>query len=171
MMLVASVLGRTPELAEAALERFAEAHGEVCFVSEPLPFRWTDYYRPELGPDPTRRFVALEPLLSDPSRLPEIKRGAARLEVTLARRGQRRPVNVDPGLLNENQLVLASTKPRAHRIYLGRGVWADLMLIHRQGGFTPLPWTYPDYADGETLGLFNRLRELYLASRRGTAAR
>jgi hypothetical protein len=39
------------------------------------------------------------------------------------------------------------------------------MLVHEQGGYAALPWTYPDY-DRELRPCMNRLRELYLAMRR-----
>lgn len=168
-LLLASVLGLTTELVDRAVRHFADQFGASIFDSDPLAFDYTDYYSDELGPQPARRFVALKPLLDDPSRLAEIKRATCRMEVSLGRRGGARQVNIDPGYLTADKLVLASTKPRAHRIYLGRGVHADLMLIYRDGAYCPLPWTYPDYASAELLQLMARLRELYLATRREPA--
>jgi hypothetical protein len=77
-------------------------------------------------------------------------------------------VNIDPGLLNEHQLIMASTKLRSHRIYMDRGIYADLMLLHTASGYTALPWTYPDYGEQGQRELFARLRRLYLAIRRMT---
>ena len=152
---------------DAAIERLAEHLGPPCFTSGGLPFAWTDYYGAELGQDPSRRLIAFEDPV-DPARLAEIKRFTCRLEVAMSRPGGRatRQVNIDPGLLNESQVVVASTKPRAHRIYLGQGVYGDLMLIWRQGGYAPLEWTYPDYAEAQLRDLFDKLRELHLARRR-----
>ena len=165
-LLVASVLGATPELVSLAVERMAEQFGELVFVSEPLAFSWTEYYGDELGPEPARRFLAVRELLDDPSRLCNIKRACCRLEVALGRPGGGRQVNIDPGYLNARQLVVASTKPRGHRIYLGRGVHADLMLLHSGDGYGAMPWTYPDYASPDLMAMFASLREIYLASLR-----
>jgi hypothetical protein len=164
-LIVASVLGRTAALVDQACARFSEQFGVLAYVSEPLDFPWTDYYRDELGDSPTRRIVALD-RLEDTSRLVELKRATSRLEVGLARVGGPRQVNIDPGTLGAEQLVLASTKPRGHRVHLGRGVYAELTLIWEQGAFAPLPWTYPDYASPELRELFGRLRELLLETRR-----
>jgi hypothetical protein len=163
-LVVASVLGRTLERVNAAVEGFCGRFGVLGFASEPLPFSWTDYYRDELGSSPVRRIIALEQPL-DPAGLVELKRFSCRLEVTLSR-PESRDVNIDPGVLNQHQLVLASTKPRAHRIYLGHGIYGDLMLVQRGDGFAALEWTYPDYADAQVREIFDRLRALYLAKRR-----
>ena len=42
-----------------------------------------------------------------------------------------RPLNLDPGYLTLGKLVLASTKDFAHRIYLGRGIYAEMTLFYR----------------------------------------
>lgn len=157
-MLVASVLGRDLHLVNAAVDAFARRFGRLAQVSASLPFTWTDYYGDELGPAPARRLVALEPLLDDPARLAAIKRECARLEVSLGRAGQGRRVNIDPGYLSPGQLVLASTKASPHRIYLDHGVHAELTLIWQEGDYTPLPWTYPDYADAGLRGILVSLR-------------
>jgi len=46
------------------------------------------------------------------------------------------------------KLVLASMKHFAHRIYLGRGVYAEVTLLWSRGRWRPLEWTFPDYASG-----------------------
>jgi hypothetical protein len=168
--LIASILGRDLAAVDRAVSGFAGQFGDLAYLSEPLQFSWSNYYRDELGEHPARRFLALKRLL-DPADLPQIKRRTSRLEVAMARPGGAREVNIDPGLLNADQLVVASTKPRRHRIYLGRGIYADLMLLHGEDGFEPMPWTYPDYADPGLRGLFERFRGLYLATRRSERRR
>ena len=59
--------------------------------------------------------------------------------------GVPRPVNIDPGLVNDCRVILASTKDYAHRIYRGGGVWEEITLIYRHGAYETLPWTYPDF--------------------------
>jgi hypothetical protein len=62
--------------------------------------------------------------------------------------GPPRPVNLDVGYVDSPKLVLASMKNFAHRLYLGRGVYAEVTLLYRRGLWTPLEWTFPDYASG-----------------------
>jgi len=162
---LASVLGRDQSATDAAVGALVHRFGEPAFVSRVMAFPWTSYYRDELGSEPVRRIVVLA-APTDPSQLAALKRTTCRMEVALSRPGAPRAVNIDPGVLNESQLVLASTKPRAHRIYLGQGIYGDLMLLRQQAGFAALPWTYPDYADAEVRILLDRIRSLLLLRRR-----
>lgn len=136
-------------------------YGPVDFVSEPLPFDFTDYYEPEMGRGLLRRIVSFRPLIA-PDRLPEVKLWTNTLEARhLNERGGRR-VNIDPGYLAASKFILATGKDYSHRVYLGEGIYGDLTLIFNQGAFTPLPWTYPDYATQPLIGLLNLLRKCYL---------
>jgi hypothetical protein len=78
-----------------------------------------------------------------------------------------RPVNLDPGLLTLEALNLATTKPHYHRLYLSKGVFGELTLIYRQGGFEPLPWTYPDYREKWATVFFEKVRKEMLEEMRG----
>jgi hypothetical protein len=71
-------------------------------------------------------------------------------------------LNIDPGLLSAERLVLATGKNYSHRIYLGQGIFGDLTLIYERGSFRPLAWTYPDYRQEEAIWMFNKIRERYL---------
>lgn len=164
-VIVASVLGRDLSSTNAAVQAVAEKVGGLSYVSRALPFPWTGYYSGELGESPVRRIIAGRE--GDSAELATLKRTTCRLEVVLGRPGAPREVNIDPGVLNEHQLVVASTKPRAHRIHVGQGIYADLMLVARGGGgLAPLPWTYPDYAHDAVRMIFDGLRALLLAGRR-----
>ena len=59
-------------------------------------------------------------------------------------------------------MVLASGKNYAHRIYLSKGIYADLTLIYRDKNYQPLAWTYPDYGETEVRRWLRALREKYL---------
>ncbi|MFN3467301.1 MAG: DUF4416 family protein, partial [Candidatus Brocadiales bacterium] len=46
-----------------------------------------------------------------------------------------RPVNIDPGYLTSSKLVLASTNDYSHRIYLKKGIYAEVTLRYVKGAF------------------------------------
>jgi hypothetical protein len=83
--------------------------------------------------------------------------------------GQRR-VNIDPGYLAKAHLILATGKGYTHRPYLRDGIYADVTLMYRDKKFHSLPWTYPDYAGEEMMGMLVRIREKYILQLRGKAA-
>ena len=133
--------------------------GAVDMISAWLPFNYTSYYESEMGAPLYRRLLAYKKLI-DQEELPEIKLSTNRLEQTCSQNDQRR-VNIDPGYLLYERFVLASGKNFSHRIYIGRGIYADLTLIYRRGRFEKLPWTYPDYADEPMQDFLTRVRNKY----------
>ncbi len=118
--------------------------GPIVARSPVVSFKFTDYYKDEMGPNLIRQWVGFENLV-EPDRLPEIKLATNALEQKFADSTGHRQVNLDPGILSLHNLVLATTKNYAHRVYLGKGIYAEVTLIYESGSFHPLEWTYPDY--------------------------
>jgi hypothetical protein len=78
-------------------------------------------------------------------------------------REEKRSVNIDPGYMLQERFVLATGKNFAHRIYIGKKIYADLTLIYKKGDFEKLPWTYPDYSDKNMLSFLRQVRKKYVA--------
>ena len=74
-----------------------------------------------------------------------------------------RQINIDPGYLDLAKLVLATTKDYAHRVFLRKGIFAEITLSFRGDSFGANDWTYPDYRTQEYIDIFNQIRKLYLA--------
>jgi len=141
------------ELLPALEARF----GLIDYSSKESSFGFTDYYAQEMGAPLFRQFLGFNRLIP-PEELPAIKLFTNSLEQKYSEKA-RRKVNLDPGYLSLDALVLATGKRSPHRIYLGDGIWADLHLLYRAGSFQPLEWTYPDYRSEPIIQLCNRLRE------------
>jgi hypothetical protein len=118
-----------------------------------------------MGPDLKRSFICFSRLLEEPADLAGRKHQAWEVEEAFSANGNRR-VNLDPGYLNSHQAVIATFKPFAHRIALGRGVHAHLEYLFKGAEPTPLPWTYPDYRSEEYRAVFRRWRKVYMEIRR-----
>ena len=134
-------------------------------------FDFTHYYDGEMGSPLWRCFLSFRELLA-PDLLAESKLTTNEIETYLAAHhpGRKRFVNLDPGWLTPGQLVLASTKPAAHRIYLREGIYAELELLYRQARWHPLPWTYPDYRTPDARLFFSQVRRRYLEQRKSWPA-
>jgi hypothetical protein len=124
-----------------------------------MPFSQSDYYCPEMGEALLRYFLLFRPLKGRET-LTEVKVETNRIEALHSVDGCR-SVNIDPGYIALEQMVLATTKGFAHRIYLGKGIFADLTLAFENGSYQKLPWTYPDYGGQELIALLNGWRENY----------
>jgi hypothetical protein len=143
-------------------------YGPAAAVSEAFDFTETNYYDAEMGVGLKKQFWVFEQLI-DPGRLPAIKRQTNFLEAEYAGlklHAEPRPLNLDPGYLTLAKLVLASTKDHAHRIYLGEGIYAEVTLSYRKGGWQPFEWTYPDYRRDDFQTFFTSCRELLPRVRR-----
>jgi len=133
--------------------------GDIAFATEPMPFTFTTYYEREMGA-PLERVIAAFGRLVGRDFLPEAKNATNALEDNHSE-GPRRKVNIDPGIVTLENVCLATTKPHGHRLYLGRGIWAEVTLIYQGDSYRSLPWTYPDYASERYIGIFNSLRALF----------
>jgi hypothetical protein len=143
-----------------AARRILEEHfGNIDFESEILAFDYTDYYEKELGKGLNRRFISFKKLLH-PETLPEIKIATNRIEKKLSV-VLKRKINIDPGFLDLAKLILATTKDYKHRIYLKRGIFAEVTLFYEGKSFRAWEWTYPDYRTEKYLEIFNKIREIY----------
>jgi len=149
-------------LFKEAEKRLSQKFGSVDFKNPILSFQYTPYYESEMGSNLKRKFISFQGLI-DPAEIGEIKLFTNQLEQDFLHPDtEDRRINLDPGYLTLSKLVLASTKDYQHRIYLGRGIYAEVTLRYRKGkGFEPREWTYPDYRSREYLQIFNHLREIY----------
>ena len=143
--------------------------GAADLRSEVWDFDFAAHYDSETGPNVQRAFLAFDELM-DPGDLAATKVRTNQLEAELAAAlgcGVPRPVNLDPGYVDLARLVLATTKDRAHRVYLGLGVHAEVTLTYRRSGFEPWEWTYSDYRTEPYLAFFQQVRARYVEQRRG----
>jgi len=148
--LICGMISAEVGLFDEALGPLEKAFGPVETHSAVMDFDFTRYYDQEMGWPLFRRFVGFRDLI-DPAALVEAKLTTNALERDFAaRRGGEppRPINLDPGYVEFSKLVLASMKNFSHRLYLNRGVFAEVTLMYRKGRWQALPWTFPDYASG-----------------------
>ena len=143
------------------LQDLCSIFGETDTISERFPFDFTEYYTREMGKPLFRHFITFERLIPIPT-LPDIKRATNHLEEKYAALNGNRQINIDPGYICLEHVILATTKGYTHRPYLRDGIYADLTLIYRNKSFQSLEWTYPDYRQEVVITLFNQLRKKYL---------
>lgn len=159
--LICGLIASKVEWFDPAAEALAEALGPIDHASEIMDFDFTHYYDREMGSPLHRWFVSFaEPV--EPDALVEAKLRTNAIEADFVRRygGEvRRPINLDPGYVEWSKLVLASMKNFAHRIYLGRGVYAEVTLIYHRGRWDPLAWTFPDFASSRYHAFLSAVRD------------
>lgn len=156
---ISSLFSPEKELIDTTINELEDAFGIKDWVSPWLLFDRTRYYEKEMGWPLHRRFVSFKKLIR-PETLVDKKMIAIELEKKYTHNGKRR-VNIDPGYITLERLVLATGKNYTHRIYLSKGIFADLTLVFNKGSFRPLEWTYRDYSAPDIITFFNEQRERY----------
>src|SRR4030066_2110818 len=132
--------------------------GDILLMSPSIKWDHSSYYKDELGWPLFRQFIFLKNLI-DPGMLAQIKLKTNEIEDALSSKGKR-CINLDPGYLTLSKIVLASTKNYAHRIYLGKGIYAEVTLIYKGGTYKPYLYTYRDYQDKTYIDIFMNARAI-----------
>ncbi len=158
--IISSLFSPERECIDKVISQLSGVYGPLDWLSPELLFDRTKYYAREMGWPLYRRFISFERVLP-PDRLTEIKLETNQIEEQYLRDGKRM-INIDPGYICPERLILATGKNYVHRVYLSKGIYADLTLIFKKGSFRPLAWTYPDYADPEIIGYLNGIRKRYM---------
>jgi len=146
-----------------ARTKLETAYGPVGLVSPDFDFHFTRYYETDMGTELKKRFLVFSNLV-DPACLADVKLHTNRLEEETADAGpfaERRPLNLDPGLLQLGKFMLATVKDKDHRIYLGDGIFAEVTLRFTAGNFEPWPWTYADYREDNVRSFLKQARDYY----------
>jgi len=160
--LVIGIISKEENLFKEIEKELIQKFGSIDFESPLLSFHYTNHYQKEMGTNLKRKFISFTRLI-DPAEIAEIKLFTNQLEENfLYPCSNRRRLNLDPGYITLAKLVLATSKNFQHRIYLKKGIYAEITLKYKKGkGFLPWEWTYPDYRSKEYLEIFNYLREIY----------
>ena len=143
---------------DKVLPLLQDKFGKILFQSNIRSWEYSDHYNKELGSQIYRNFIFFDEVI-DPSTLADIKLLTNSIEAIYSRNGKR-DINLDPGYITLAKVVLASTKNYSHRIYIGKGIYAELALLYKNHQFIAMPYTYNDYKDQTNLIMFMKIRNL-----------
>lgn len=141
-----------------AVDMLREKYGDIDFESDDYPFNVTDYYEKEMGANLRRKFFSFSRLI-DAEKAGEIKADSRNIERKFCADGGR-TVNLDPGYVDFYKIVLPSFKEGGHKIYVGGGVYLDIVLLYDKG-WRPFIWTFPDFAGGRYDAALTKIRDIY----------
>lgn len=160
-LLILAAFSRHADALDWTRQRAIAAWGPLAMESPAFEFRETRYYEATMGEDLRKVFFAFSQPF-DPAGLVEVKLETNRWEETYAGTAahqESRPLNLDPGYLTLGKLVLASTKDFTHRIYLNRGIHAEVTLYYRRRRWQHHEWTFADYRREDYQEFFSRCRD------------
>ncbi len=143
-LLFCGIMYRTQKERDEALKLFCKEYGTILRECGPLKFSdLTAYYDGEMGDGISKEYLLFDRYIKR-EELADIKLFTNELEETFAQEGNRQ-INLDPGYLTFDKFVLASAKDYFHRIYIGKGIYAEVTLHFKQDKIRIFSWTYNDY--------------------------
>lgn len=157
--LFSGVLYSDPNALNRAFALLEDAYGSIEYRSRDFTFDETDYYNTEMGTPIYRHFISFKNLIT-PDQIAQIKLECNHIETRVSPE-QGRLVNLDPGYMDYDKVVLASAKYNGNKVYLNDGIWADLTLRFEQGQYLPYPWSFPDFKTNRYEDVFLEIRRLY----------
>jgi hypothetical protein len=158
-------------------KKLEDMFGKIFLKTESFNFDYTTYYNLEMGDILKKKFYAFENLILE-SKLAEIKVSTNDIEKQFSENNCRK-INLDPGFVDLAKVVLASAKDFSHRIYIGKGIFAEITLMYSNSkkdkklisenveiekyslNYKFLPWTYPDFKSENYLKFFEEARIFY----------
>lgn len=143
-----AVMYRDEKVLKSVLDKCIKVYGAIDMNFGPLEVSaYTNYYDKEMGKGIKKSYMTFDTLINRDG-LVGIKTFTNKIEKSFMKNGKR-TVNLDPGYLANDKLVLASTKDFFHRIYLDKGIYAEITLHFRRGVYRFFSWTFPDYREKE----------------------
>ena len=101
-------------------------YGEIKNKSSEYDFNFTDYYEKEFGTNLKKTIIIFDKKINK-NDLVEIKNKITEIEKEFSVDGKR-TVNIDPGYVNNKEVVLATFKKKDFKEDLGNGVYAHKVL-------------------------------------------
>jgi hypothetical protein len=157
-----AIYGNRPASLAWAREQLTAQWGPIALSTAEWAFSETRYYEATMGRDLRKQLLVFD-RLQDPEFLPTWKHQSNQWELDYQARGGHdvaRALNIDPGYVTLAKLVLATTKDRDHRLYLGQGIFAEVTLHFKHGQWRGDRWTYADYQRPEYHEFLDGCREL-----------
>ncbi len=154
-----ALLFRDEEYVVQAKGAMTARWGTIDFEGRDHPFDITDYYESEMGSPLSRRLISFEQLYP-PTLIVDMKLECNRIETDMAVENRRR-INLDAGYLDHNKFILASAKEAGQKVYLDRGIYADISGRYKAGRYRPFEWSFPDFKEGRYDEELLAIRNLY----------
>lgn len=164
--LIIGMLSSIPDVFDIVESKLESCYGAIDIRSKLIQFTFTNYYEQKMGGNISRKFIGFKNLI-EPGDIATIKIHTNKLEEEITSSGSydvSRAVNLDPGYICKSKLILATTKDYSHRIYLQKGILAEITLQYHSkiSSYQHQSWTFPDYRTMEYIEFFNNVRKVYL---------
>jgi hypothetical protein len=121
-----ALMYKDSNILEKTVDLLKNNFGSIVSKSPEYDFNFTDYYEKEFGTNLKKTIIILNKKINK-NDLAEIKIKITEIEKNNSSDGKRK-INIDPGYVNDKEVVLASFKKKDFKEDLGNGVYAHKVL-------------------------------------------
>ncbi len=139
------------------IKRLSKRFGTIIAKSQSYDFNFTDYYEKEFGKNLKKMFIVFKNKI-DREDLPKIKIFTNKLEKKFSKYGKRK-INIDPGYLTMQNIILATTKEMPHRFYLSKNIFGEVTFVFKKSSCLTYHHTYPDFKTKGVQKFFLKIRK------------
>jgi len=152
--LIIAIMYSDKELYSKVKNILIDKYGSISKESTPYDFdKFTSYYEKEMGKELLKCFLIFEKEIEKKD-LIQVKKEITEIEKEFSV-DDNRQINLDPGYVNDHELVLASFKSGTnYKEDLGNGVYAHKVLEVKDGKIERYWHTFPDYRVKENQEFF-----------------
>lgn len=154
--LIIGIMYKDIKICKNVIDILKELFGEIE-DSLDYDFSFTKYYEKEMGENLKKSILTFKKQI-DRTKLADIKLITNGIEDNLSIKNKR-TVNIDPGYMTKDSIILASAKEIPHRVYLKKGIFADVVLTFYNGNFEHNIRTFPDYRQDIVKDFFKKIRK------------
>lgn len=141
------------EVYEKAVNDLIKKFGDVEKESFEYDFdKFTDYYEKEMGKNIIKKLIIFKKEIKEED-LVEIKKFITEIEKKYSVMDNRK-INIDPGYVSKEKVVLTSFKKKDFKKNLGEGVYAHEVLRFENGKILTFWHTFGDYREKGVKGFF-----------------
>jgi hypothetical protein len=137
-----AIMYKNKDIFNEILNILIKKFGDIESVLE-YDFHFTSYYENETGKNLKKNLIVFKKYIKR-DELSNLKIYSNNLEKKYSE-NKKRKINIDPGYLTLNSLVLASAKNLPHRVYLSKGIYADVVMIYTNKKYSASERAFPDF--------------------------
>lgn len=138
-----ALMYKDSNILEKTIDLLKNNFGSIASKSPEYDFDFTDYYEKEFGNNLKKIIIIFSKEINKKD-LAEIKIKITEIEKKYSSEGKRR-INIDPGYVNNKEVVLASFRKKSVKEDLGKGIYAHKVLEFDNGKVKEFWHTFQDY--------------------------
>lgn len=142
---------------KSVINDLIKKYGDIEQESKSYEFNFTNYYENEMGKNLLKKFIVFKELINR-DEIADMKIDTNKIEDKYSKNNNR-IINLDPGYLTKDNIILVSVKESPYKVYIGKGIFGHLTLIYGNKKWNANERTFPDFKSEKVQEFFLEVRK------------